>query len=201
MQIEEAKNRLRAALRERRRAVDADGFAAISEAISGAMLTLPEIAAAKAVHTFISAARLQELDLDPFIEAVHARGVKVLVPIVKRYSREWNQERLAHSYYRPGMELSENRWGILEPVRPEPAQLTVADVIVVPALGCDLQGNRVGSGYGFYDQLLTDARALSVCPCMDATLVQEIPTEEHDRPVDIIVTETRILRPGDRDSV
>ncbi len=195
MHVEESKTRLRTELRRRRLTVDADGFASISETISAAMITIPEIAAATTIHTFLSAARLQEIDLQPFIDAIDARGVTILVPVVKSYSRDPSEERLIHSYYRPGMELRENRWGILEPVRKEPAPLDSADVIIVPALGCDLSGHRIGSGYGFYDQLLSGLEAVSICPCMERTLVEKLPTEEHDRPVDIIVTETRILRP------
>lgn len=76
------------------------------------------------------------------------------------------------------------------------------DLIIVPAVAMDREGNRLGRGKGFYDRLLPQTRAMTIGVGYDFQLVAEgIPAEPHDAPLDMVVTETRIYRrrsPGRR---
>ena len=69
------------------------------------------------------------------------------------------------------------------------------DLIIVPALCCSLDGQRLGYGGGYYDRFLADTDALKVCLCREKLLTASLPWENHDIPVDIIVTEENITRP------
>ena len=77
-------------------------------------------------------------------------------------------------------------------------------VLLVPALAVDARGYRMGKGGGFYDRLLADletreARPLMVAIVHDDEVVDELPAETHDHPVDAVLTPTRIIRiPGRR---
>lgn len=64
------------------------------------------------------------------------------------------------------------------------------DMVVVPAVGYDPKGNRVGRGKGYYDKLLADTRATKVGVGYDFQVVDEIEVESHDIKVDIVITES-----------
>lgn len=65
------------------------------------------------------------------------------------------------------------------------------EMIVVPGVAYDLNGNRVGRGKGYYDRLLADTRAVKIGVGYDFQLLDEIETEPHDVRVDIVITDRR----------
>ena len=96
--------------------------------------------------------------------------------------------------------MKPNRWRIPEPVGGLPAPMDQVDLILVPALACDTLGHRLGQGLGYYDEFLADTPGIRLCVCLDLFLVDEIAHEPHDERVDIIVTESRIIRTPDRNA-
>lgn len=66
-------------------------------------------------------------------------------------------------------------------------------LILVPGLCFDEQGFRLGHGGGYYDRYLAGASGATVALCRDRLLFPALPVESHDRPVDLILTETRCL--------
>jgi 5-formyltetrahydrofolate cyclo-ligase len=83
---------------------------------------------------------------------------------------------------------------------PEPAGATVVairevDLLVVPGVVFDRAGHRIGYGKGFYDRLLHGAD--HVCKAgiaFDFQLVEALPVEAHDVRMDLLVTESNLLR-------
>ena len=74
-------------------------------------------------------------------------------------------------------------------------RITLGDLLLVPGVAFTRRGARLGRGGGYYDRLLADAGGyLSVGLAFDIQLVDEIPTESHDREVDIVVTPSGIWR-------
>lgn len=100
--------------------------------------------------------------------------------------------------------LTEGPFGIREPmgtpVRSD--DLVGLDVMFVPALAVDEQGRRLGQGGGYYDRLLANfprnskGGPLLVAVVFDDEVLDEIPTEEFDRPVDVALTPSGILDLG-----
>ncbi len=71
----------------------------------------------------------------------------------------------------------------------------IPSVIIAPLVGCDLKGNRLGSGKGMYDQYLSNLKqdALYIGLCYDFQLLDSVPTEPHDKALDIILTDKRFI--------
>lgn len=82
--------------------------------------------------------------------------------------------------------------GIMEP-RPKCPTVPMAefDLVLVPGLGFDVTGARLGRGKGYYDRILADVRGKRCGVAMDWQVVQAIPVSGHDMKVDFILTPTR----------
>jgi 5-formyltetrahydrofolate cyclo-ligase len=97
--------------------------------------------------------------------------------------------------------LAPAHFGIPTPPDSFPASpLAAGDLLITPAVAFDRSGQRLGRGGGFYDRALAAlaGRAPSVAIGYDFQLVDEIPTEPHDVPVDTVVTNAGIWNPGFR---
>ena len=83
---------------------------------------------------------------------------------------------------------------IEEPVGDDVQDISGIELIVVPAVAYDRNGNRVGRGRGYYDRLLESSKAMKIGVGYDFQLVDEVDAEPHDVPVDMVVTQTRGIR-------
>ena len=68
------------------------------------------------------------------------------------------------------------------------------ELIVVPAVAYDRNGNRLGRGKGFYDRLLATTKATKIGVGYDFQLVDGLPAEEHDVPVDYVITQRTVIK-------
>lgn len=78
---------------------------------------------------------------------------------------------------------------IEEPTGDETVSVNDIELVIVPAVGYDSRGNRVGRGKGYYDRLLAESRATKVGVAYDFQVVDEIESEPHDVRVDIVITD------------
>lgn len=78
---------------------------------------------------------------------------------------------------------------IEEPKGDDTYSVEEIEVIVVPGVAFDRKGHRLGRGKGFYDRLLASAKATKIGIGYEFQLVDELPSESHDIPMDIIITE------------
>lgn len=67
------------------------------------------------------------------------------------------------------------------------------ELIIVPAVAYDKKGNRLGRGKGFYDRLLSSTKATKIGVGYDFQLIEEIPSEPHDVPMDIVITQNSTI--------
>lgn len=97
-------------------------------------------------------------------------------------------------YDRSRLELG--AFHIEEPVGDDIVDPAEIELIVIPAVAYDRQGNRLGRGKGFYDRLLQTSDAHKIGIGYQFQLIEQLPTEPHDVPVDIVITpqETLVLR-------
>lgn len=92
-----------------------------------------------------------------------------------------------------GSGFTVGQFGIREPIgRKYSGKL---DLIIVPGLAFDKDGNRIGYGKGYYDRLfLSYPTTIKVAPIFEFQLFDKIPYEEHDIKLDFIVTKNEILK-------
>jgi len=94
------------------------------------------------------------------------------------------------------MDLAEDchpgKFGIHEPKAGCPAvPLNQLDLVLVPGVGFDAAGRRLGRGRGFYDRLLPDISGVKCGIAFDEQVLDEIPAEPHDIRLDCILTPAR----------
>ncbi len=152
------KTDLRARFLAERRTLSAEDVRTRSAAIADRFFTVLDVAfpPIMCLHTFLPIRRQNEVDTWFIINRIWQDYSKISlgVPVVDEATN-----RLSHYSLTPTTVLRENRWGILEP----PAGLdkllpTTVDLVLVPLLAFDGQGNRVGYGRGYYDCFLAECR-------------------------------------------
>ena len=182
--MRETKAELRAHLRAARRSRSAAALAAAGAALAHHAPALPGTTVAAFVGVRTEPPTLGLLD------ALRDRGVRVLLPVLEPdLDLDWAV------YAGPG-ELADGRLGMREPAGPRLGRdaIAQADLVLAPALAIDRAGRRLGQGGGSYDRALPRTAARVVAVVFDDELVDEIPVEPHDRPVDGALTPTGGLR-------
>ncbi len=183
---EDPKQSLRsAALAARRQLSSSERAEASSQAVTR-LLRLPELTGAGTVLLF--AATRDELDVASAVGPLAARGARTLFPRV----RGPELDLVAASDLRT-LELGYR--GIREPVGPS-IDVEVVDVALIPGVAFDPHGGRLGHGGGHYDRLLArlPASCARIGMAFSCQVVPAVPREDHDAPVDLIVTEQRVHR-------
>ncbi len=109
---------------------------------------------------------------------------KLLLPCVD------GDDLLLRQYTGPQCMQAGPQFGIGEPTGPVFTQLNEVQVIVVPGVAFDHQGNRMGRGRGFYDRLLKSTpQAWKVGVAFRFQIFDHIPTQDFDIPMDAVVSE------------
>lgn len=82
--------------------------------------------------------------------------------------------------------VENSEFSILEPIGAA-IETKSLDLLIVPGVGFTIRGNRLGRGGGFYDRVLRMKGAYSVALCYDFQVITELPHEEHDERVDLVL--------------
>lgn len=137
---------------------------------------------AEADIVFSHVSKSDEIDTLCLIRYCFALGKRVAVP--KVFGDEMRFYILESE-----ANLARGGFGVLEPTSLDNLAVPTADSLcVVPALACDKNGYRLGYGKGYYDRYLTSFPGKTVCLCYKQNLM-DIPTNEWDIPVDIVLTD------------
>jgi 5-formyltetrahydrofolate cyclo-ligase len=97
--------------------------------------------------------------------------------------------------YRPGDPLVKSPLGMLEPdpVRSNRVVPSARTVVVVPAVGLDAKGGRLGYGGGYYDRFLKSFQGTAIGVVFQSMMVDAIPTQSHDHQLPFRVTEQGVF--------
>lgn len=183
------KRALRAELRERRQNLTTTERETATAGITRNLVDLATDLSARSISAYLSTPT--EPDTRPFLNWAHEQGMRVLLPI----SRE---DGLLDWTTGDGESETEGLFGLPEAVGDllGPIAINDVDLILVPAAAVDATGMRMGWGRGYFDKTLG---SMEKCPpvyavVFDGELVDEVPRERHDQPVDGAVTPTRIVQ-------
>lgn len=180
--IASRKRALRRELKRRRRALSTEERRVFSERAARALLESEIWRTARRVALFHSMD--EEIETRLLLEAAWKEGKQVALPLAPPLGAAL-ELRLVTS----DTTLARSRYGALEPPADAPLVAPSAlDLLIVPGLGFDRRGARLGYGGGYYDRTLASAPCaiLFAFACQE---VDEIPEEAHDRRVDGVVTE------------
>lgn len=185
---------LRARLRAQRLALGAAARIAAAAGLAGILESLPEFLVDTNVAGYWAVAG--ELPLNVVHAALARREQRYCLPVLAR------DRSLRFAPWQPGGELAPNRFGIPEPVC-VPARLvppTSLDLVLVPLLGFDRRGNRLGTGGGYYDRTFAflagverPARPLLVGIGYAFQEVDALAPQAWDVRMDFIATENELI--------
>jgi len=193
MSVSDQKSELRARMLKLRKSIDEEDWETRSETIINELKKIPEFIASDVIHCFVSMNDRKEVNTHSLLNDLISSGKKVIVPVT-----DFETGELKHSELKSFQDLKENKWGVLEPDEIHPPTKEM-DMILVPLLVVDKDFNRLGYGKGFYDRFLKKENAVKVGLLFDDFLIDQIPVENFDEKLDILITEKMILRRNNRD--
>lgn len=137
---------LRAELRARRDAIVASARVAAAVGVAVQLTKLPEFLTDHDIAGYWAISG--ELPLLSVLAGLRSRGQRYLLPMIG------GDRTLQFAAWKPGDAIEANRYGIPEPICADAERLAPSslDIVLVPLLGFDRNGNRIGYGGGFYDR-------------------------------------------------
>ncbi|MDA4115231.1 MAG: 5-formyltetrahydrofolate cyclo-ligase [Thaumarchaeota archaeon] len=191
------KQALRAGALRKRRSVDREELAALSSRVEANLLSTKEYKGATLLISYC--AKEDEVQTRPIIERALAEGKRVAVIVTDVASKTLSFSEIKSFKD----DLAPGAFRILEPKpgRIRPVSIAQADVVLVPLVAWDSKGHRLGYGAGYFDRALAGAKAITkVGLALESQRLAHIPASRHDVPLDVIVTERRVVRPSKRRS-
>ncbi|MBR5246448.1 MAG: 5-formyltetrahydrofolate cyclo-ligase [Clostridia bacterium] len=138
-----------------------------------------------ATQVLVFASTENEFDTRFIVEKCRTDGKKIFYPICldkegkMEFKKVESHEDLAIGMYK-----------IFEPkeicVKYKPDK---SDIIIVPCLSATESGYRIGYGKGYYDRFLEKFNGVSICPCYDEMLSDNLPTDKFDMKINVLVTQ------------
>lgn len=170
-----------------RKQMDFKAVADLSETIRNKALNLEEIATCQRLFGYLSIYNEVDCWLIDAIEK-HDRHQVFLVPKVDGILMTFHSVKSYDC-------LETGTYGILEPKHTDQVEEPRhGDIVFVPGVCFDTNGYRIGYGGGYYDRLMERCpEATYIGLAYENQVVEEVPREEHDKQLHMLITEQRIL--------
>ena len=173
------KKELRAQIRKLKRAMTEEQIVEASARLGELFLETPEYKAAKTIYGYLP--YNQEVRTVPMLEQALRDGKKVAVP--KCYGDE-----MRFIYMDDLSKVAPGYADIPEPIADDPVADDKTALVLMPGMAFTEKGDRMGYGGGFYDKFLAaEPEHPTVALCYAFQMVESLPTEEYDIPVDRVV--------------
>lgn len=192
MEIAEEKAALRVKMRQVRTGIGERERDKAATSLVQRLTTLPAVKHAKGIGVY--SAYGSELSLKPSVEMLRSRDI----PPTIAYPVMVNETTMVFVTFSADDDkrVLDNPTTLVTNIPPErvidPAEL---ELILVPGLAFDTHGNRLGQGGGFYDRFLphTGSGTTTIGIAFDEQVIEQVPTDVHDRRVNYILTPTRLI--------
>lgn len=189
--IDSLKRIRRAELRQALKQLSAEDREKASAGMANHLLEWSIVREARAVLNFHP--RWDEPDVEHVSRELLSRGVCVCLLRYEPSVETYEPCRIVNY----DADLEPGLFGVLEPRSScERVDWNHLDLVLVPGLGFDLVGGRLGRGKGFFDRLLVKARAWRCGAAFDLQICDSIPMASTDVPMDFIVTAQGLVRCG-----
>jgi 5-formyltetrahydrofolate cyclo-ligase len=142
------KEELRKKYKQKREELSLETIEELSLQIANQSLKLP-IWESSNYHLFLSISEKKEINTEYLLHILQGRDKSVIVP-----KSDFSSGELKHILLQDNTRLQPSSYGIPEPVSGIEIQVSIIEVVFVPLLVFDIEGNRVGYGKGFYDRFL-----------------------------------------------
>jgi 5-formyltetrahydrofolate cyclo-ligase len=190
-EIREAKQELRAKIEKMINALSKEEHRTKINEIETRLFDFANFLEARIVLLYVS--DKNEVDTENILKQTHAYGKIIVLPI---FNAEKGSVRLL-KVDDPGRDLVAGPRGIFEPnpQRCREVPMECIDIAIIPGVAVDEKGGRLGAGDGTYDRLIPQLPITTrkVSLALEDQVVPQIPTESHDKHVDIIITDKRII--------
>lgn len=182
---------LRKEILEARKSMDPVDVSSKSDSIADALFGSEFYRDSKVIMAYIDFRN--EVKTKRFIKQAVADGKRVVIPISVVETRQLILSEIIDY----DNELESGAYGILEP-KPEfirEVDPLEVDLVLVPGVAFDEKGYRIGYGAGYYDRFLERVRPSipKVALAFELQMVEDACPDEHDFPVEYVVTESRLI--------
>ena len=173
------KKELRKQIRAQKRAMTAEMIEQASQSLARQFYATAYYENAETIYGYLP--YNQEVRTVPILEQALRDGKKVAVP--KVYG-----DTMRFIYLDDLTQVAPSEMGIPEPVADAPVARDEKALVLMPGLAFDKKGNRMGYGGGYYDKFLAEEPDHpTVALCYGFQMVEHIPTEDYDIPVDLVL--------------
>lgn len=173
------KKELRRQIREQKRAMTEEQITAASVRLGELFLNCPQYKNAKTIYGYLP--YNQEVRTVPMLEQAMKDGKRVAVP--KCYG-----EQMRFIYMDDLSKVEKGYANIPEPIADSPVADDKTALVLMPGMAFTKDGKRMGYGGGFYDKFLAaEPEHPTVALCYDFQMVEDLPTEAYDIPVDCVL--------------
>lgn len=189
------KKMLRNKIKDIKNKLPADYLKSASASITNQLLSMDNFTKAEVIMCYLSFGN--EVDTKNFIKVCQDLNKRLLVPVIVKDIKgksilEASEVIDFENDLAPGtMGIMEPKLGCQRIIDPK-----LIDFIVIPGLAFDRLGNRLGYGGGYYDGFLarTKPECTKIAITFTKQIVEQIPTEEHDIPIEKILTEEGLIK-------
>jgi 5-formyltetrahydrofolate cyclo-ligase len=137
----------------------------------------------------------EEINILPFLDWLREKKIVYSIPKI----RSTLDREMDFLLFESAEKTKENVFNFFEPFDSE---VVSPNIIILPLIACDLKGNRIGYGKGYYDKYLARLREkrkglIVIGICYEEQISKDfLPEESHDQKLDIIVTQKKVHHPA-----
>ncbi len=190
-EVREKKQEIRNDISKAKKALTGDELTEITTQISDRLFDFANFLEAKIALLYVDAEN--EVASDTIIKKAYEYGKIVILPAFDTEKFEMKLLKVDD----PEKDLVTGPRGTLEPdpARCKEVPIDCIDIAIIPGIAMDEKGGRIGSGEGYYDRLIPKLPITTrkVGLVMESQVVSQIPMESHDKHVDIVITEKRVI--------
>lgn len=180
------KDEIREDIRKRRRCLEEFKKKELDEKIIRNLLSSAEWKKANTVLLYIS--NSNEINTLPLIKESFASKT-IVVPKTHIISTNLTLHKISGF-----QDLMEGNHNLMEPAsETKILSPSKVDLAIIPGIAFDKKGNRIGYGKGYYDRLNKKLKCNKISLAYNFQIIDNIPAQAHDTPIDIIITENQII--------